>query len=33
MTTSSMAEMMESEAMQLLRDKWDKEENQNKDEQ
>ncbi len=32
MTTSSMAEMMESEAMQLLRDKWDKEENQNKDE-
>ena len=32
LTTSSMAEMMESEAMQLLRDKWDKEENQNKDE-
>jgi len=31
MTTSNMAEMMESEAMQLLRDKWDKEENQNKD--
>jgi hypothetical protein len=32
MTTSSMAEMMESQAMQLLREELDNEENQNKDE-
>lgn len=32
MTTSSMAEMMESQDMQLLREEWNKEENQNKDE-
>jgi hypothetical protein len=31
MTTSSMAEMMESQAMQLLREGWNKEKNQNKD--
>ena len=31
MTTGSMAGLLESEAMQLLREKWDKEK-QNKDE-
>ena len=29
---TNIAKLMESEAMQLLRDKWDKEENQIKDE-
>jgi hypothetical protein len=28
---TNVAKLMESEAMQLLRDKWDKEENKNKD--
>jgi hypothetical protein len=31
MTTISVAEMMESQAMQLLREEWNKEKNQNKD--